>query len=176
MQLPLFFYDHPILRQKALPVEEITPEIVQLVADMEDTMNAASSIGISANQVGKLLSICLVRYPIDDEYGNYSRADTKVYINPKLTNPTAEMWTHDEGCLSLPKLYLDVDRPVGITVTALGLDGKEFTEELSWWPARVLMHENDHLNGKLFIDRISKKKRNQIEADLRRISKKFNPK
>ncbi len=176
MQLPLFYYDHPILRQKALPVLEITPEIRQLVQDMEDTMNDASSIGISANQVGKLLAICLVRYPVEDQYGNYARADTKIYINPKLSNPSAETWVHDEGCLSIPKLYIDVERPVGITVTALDLNGKEFTEELTYWPARVLMHENDHLNGKLFIDRLSKKERNKIEPQLRRIHKKYNSK
>lgn len=174
MQLPLFFYDHPILRQKALLVDEITQEIKQLITDMEDTMNAASSIGISANQVGKLLSICLVRYPVEDEFGNYSRAPTKVYINPKLSNPSKETWVHDEGCLSIPKLYIDVERPVSITVTALDIDGNQFTEELSGWPARVLMHENDHLNGKLFIDRISKKKRNEIDPVLRKINKKFN--
>ncbi len=174
MKLPLFYYDNPILRKKAQPVEKITDEILQLIQDMEETMDEASSIGISANQVGKLLSICLVRYPIEDEYGNYSRAPTQVYINPRLSNPTKETWEHDEGCLSIPKLYLPVERPVGITVTALDRDGKEFTRDLIGWEARVLMHENDHLNGKLYIDRISKKKRNEIDHILRRIDKKYN--
>ncbi len=174
MQLPLFYYDHPILRQKTKPVESITDEIRQLIFDMEETMDASSAIGISANQVGKLLSICLVRFPVEDEFGRYDRAPTKVYINPKLSNPSKETWVHDEGCLSIPKLYVDVERPVGITVVALDQNGNEFTEELTGWAARVLMHENDHLNGKLFIDRISKKKRNQIDADLRRIHKKYN--
>ncbi len=157
-----------------MPVTEITEEIKQLIKDMEDTMNAASSIGISANQVGKLLSICLVRAPIEDEFGNYSRATTKVYINPKLSNPSKERWVHDEGCLSIPKLYVEVERPMHITVTALDENGTEFTEELSEWPARVLMHENDHLNGTLFIDRLSKKQRKQIEPALRRIQNKYN--
>ncbi len=174
MILPLFYFDHPILRQKTLPVEKITDEILKLIQDMEETMDQAGSIGISANQVGKLLSICLVRYPVEDEYGNYSRAPTQVYINPKLTNPTKETWVHDEGCLSIPKLYLPVERPVGITVTAIDRDGTEFIHELEGWPARVLMHENDHLNGKLYIDRISKKKRNEIEPILRRINNKYN--
>ncbi|MBS0634349.1 MAG: peptide deformylase [Verrucomicrobia bacterium] len=174
MKLPLFYYDHPILRQKALLVTEVTDEIRQLIRDMEETMDAAASIGISANQVGKLLSVCLVRYPIEDEYGNYSRAPTKVYINPKLSNPTKQTWVHDEGCLSIPKLYVDVERPVGITVVALDENGNEFTEQLTGWAARVLMHENDHLNGKLFIDRLTKKQRNQIDPALRAIDKKYN--
>lgn len=174
MQLPLFYYDHPVLRQKAAPVTEITDEVKQLIQDMEDTMNAASGIGISANQVGKLLSICLTRHPVEDEFGRFLRAPTRVYINPQLSNPSKETWVHDEGCLSIPKIYEDVERPVRITVTALDRDGKEFTEELLGWHARVLMHENDHLNGKLFIDRIAKKRRNEIEANLRRIHKTHN--
>ena len=174
MQLQLYYYDNPVLRQKTKSVEAITDEIRQLIRDMEETMDASGAIGISANQVGKLLSICLVRYPVEDEFGRYERAPTKVYINPKLSNPSKETWVHDEGCLSIPKLYVDVERPVAIHVTALDQNGKEFTEELTGWAARVLMHENDHLNGKLFIDRISKKKRNQIDPDLRRIHKKYN--
>lgn len=175
MKLELYYYDHPILRQKTQPVTQITDEILQLIHDMEETMDGPQAIGISANQVGKLLSICLSRYPVEDEFGHYSRAQTKVYINPKLSNPSKETWFHDEGCLSIPKLYLEVERPVSITVTALDIHGKEFTETLSMWPARVLMHENDHLNGKLFIDRITKKQRNIAEPTLRRIHKKFNP-
>lgn len=174
MQLPLFYYDHPVLRQKAVLVTEITAEIRKLIEAMEATLDSANALGISANQVGKLLAICLTRVPIEDEHGHYSRAPMRVYINPKLSNPSKETWVHDEGCLSIPKVYEDIERPVRITVTALDINGKEFTEELVGWPARVLMHENDHLNGKLFIDRLSKKRRNEIEADLRRINKNFN--
>lgn len=174
MQIPLFYYGNPVLRQKAKPVTEVNNEIKKLIQDMEDTMNSFSAIGISAPQVGKQLAICLTRHPIEDEFGRYARAETRVFINPKLTNPSVETWMHDEGCLSIPKIYADVERPVRITVTALDRDGKEFTEELVGWAARVLMHENDHLNGVLFIDRISQKQRHQIEADLRRIKSTYN--
>jgi peptide deformylase len=174
MLLPLFYYDHAILRKKAQPVTEITEEIRQLVKDMEETLDSFSAIGISANQVGKLLSICLTRHPVEDEFGRYDRAPTRVFINPKLSNPSPEMWLHDEGCLSIPKIYEDVARPLKITVTAMDLDGKQFTEELTGWAARVLMHENDHLNGVLFIDRINRKRRNEIDAHLRRIDKTHN--
>lgn len=174
MQLPLFYYGNTVLRQKAQLVTEVNDEIRKLIADMEDTMNSFNAIGISANQVGKLLSVCLTRYPVEDEYGRYDRAPTRVFINPKLSNPSRETWVHDEGCLSIPKIYEDVERPVSITVTALDENGKEFTEELSGWAARVLMHENDHLNGVLFIDRIAQKRRNEIEAALRRLKKTHN--
>jgi len=175
MQLPLFYYGNTLLRQKAQLVTEVNNDIRKLIANMEDTMNSFNAIGISANQVGKLLSICLTRHPIEDEHGHYSRAPTRVFINPKLSNPSRETWVHDEGCLSIPKIYEDVERPVRITVTALDEHGKEFTEELIGWAARVLMHENDHLNGVLFIDRISHKRRNELEAALRRLKKTHNP-
>lgn len=174
MQLPLFYYGSQILRQKAKPVVEVNDEIRQLIRDMEETMESFSAIGISAPQVGSPLAVCLTRHPVEDEFGRFDRAPTRVYINPKLSNPSPETWIHDEGCLSIPKIYEDVERPVRITVTALDQDGKEFTEELVGWAARVLMHENDHLNGVLFIDRISQKRRNQIEADLRRIKNSHN--
>ena len=176
MKRSLFYYNHPVLRQKAEVITEITQEIRDLVRDMEETMDAQGAIGISANQVGVLLRVFLVRHPVEDEHGRYERAPTKVYINPKLSKPSNETWVHDEGCLSIPKLYVDVERPVSITVTAQDLDGNEFTSEVSDWEARVIMHENDHINGTLFIDRIDKKKRNQIDAALRKIHKTYNKK
>ena len=173
MKLPLLYYGNPILRKKSDPVEKVTDEIRALIKDMEETMDTREGLGISAPQVGRPLAICLTRYPIEDEYGHYQRAPTKVFINPKLSNPSDEIWAQDEGCLSIPKIYEEVVRPVKITVTALDIDGNEFTEELDLWAARVLMHENDHINGVLFIDRISKKRRNEIEAKLRQIKKKY---
>lgn len=173
MKLPLCYYGNPVLRKKCVPVEQITDEIRAFIKDLEDTMEAYAGLGISAPQVGKSLAIFLVRYPIEDSDSHrYERAPLKVYINPRLSDPSQETWIHEEGCLSIPKVYEDVKRPLEITITALDIDGKEFTEKLSGWPARVVMHENDHINGVLFVDRISEKKRNQLEPALRLIKKK----
>jgi peptide deformylase len=173
MKLPLCYYGNPVLRKKCTPVEQITDEIKTLIKDLEETMEAYAGLGISAPQVGKSLAIFLVRYPIEDESSHrYDRAPLKVYINPKLSQPSQETWVHEEGCLSIPKVYADVERPFTITITALDIDGKEFSEELSGWHARVVMHENDHINGVLFVDRISEKSRNRIEPALRTIKKK----
>jgi len=173
VKLPILYYGNPILRQKSTPVEAVTDEIRAFIKDLEETMDMHQGIGISAPQVGRPIAICLTRYPIEDEYGHYQRAPTRVFINPYLSNPSQEVWAHEEGCLSIPKVYGEVARPVKITVTALDIDGKEFTEELEGWAARVLMHENDHLHGVLFVDRISKKQRNELEAKLRKIKKFF---
>lgn len=171
MKKELTYYGNPVLRKKCAPVEQVTEELKRFIQDMEDTMIASNGLGIAAPQLGRALAICITRCPIENELGEDSLAPAKLYINPKLTNPSDEHWVHEEGCLSIPKVYADVDRPVSITVTAQDINGKEFTENLSGWPARVLMHENDHLNGVLFIDRISKKKRNELEAKLRKIKK-----
>jgi peptide deformylase len=174
MKLSLTYYGNPILRQKAEPVAEITDEIRQFIKDLEETMIEKNGLGISAPQVGSRLAIFISRPPVDDGTGHYAFGPSKVYINPRLTEPSADTWSHEEACLSIPKVYGDVPRPVRITITALDINGKEFTEVLTGWPARVVMHENDHLNGVLFIDRISKKQRNQVEPLLRAIKQKYN--
>lgn len=174
MKLPLVYYGNPLLRKKTEPVTEITDEIRQFIKDLEETMDSKSGLGIAAPQVGRSLAICILRPPIEDASGRFTQGDAKVYINPKLSDPSTESWSHEEACLSIPKVYGDVIRPTTVTVTAMDINGQEFTETLTGWPARVLMHENDHLNGVLFIDRISQKQRNAIEAQLRAIKKKYN--
>ena len=172
MKLPLLYYGNQILRKKAAPVVEINDEIRAFIKDLEDTMLAKNGIGISAPQVGKSITVFLTSHPIEDSHGGYKHAPTQVFINPKLTDPSDETWIHDEGCMSIPGIYEDVERPVSITVTALDINGKEFTERLTGWAARVCMHENDHINGVLFIDRmVSFKRRQEIEPILRKIKK-----
>lgn len=174
MKLPLCYYGNPILRKKAEQVREITDEIRTLVRDMIDTFSD-SGYGIAAPQVGRSLAIFIASPPIHDENGKWTQAPPKVYINPKLSNPTDQLWDHPDGCLSIPGVYSDTTRPVGVTVTAMDLEGREFTETLTGWPACVVMHENDHLNGVLFIDRMPPDVRRKIEPKLREIKKKYNP-
>lgn len=175
MQLPILYYGNPILRKKTSPVLEITDEIRAFIHDLEETMLAHNGIGIAAPQVGKSVAIFLTSFPLEDDQGHFRHAPTRIFINPKLSNPSTETWLHEEGCLSIPKYYGEVERPVKITVTAQDIDGKEFTEQFEGWPARVCMHENDHLNGVLFPDRMSPKKRQEIEPILRQIKKHYNP-
>ena len=171
MKLPLIYYGNPLLRKKAAPVSEITAEIRKFIDDMLDTMIATNGLGIAAPQVGRSLAIFITSPPIGDDKGSFEQAPPRVFINPRLSNPSEDSWCHSEACLSIPKVYGDVFRPVRITVTAQDINGKEFTEIFTGWPARVIIHENDHINGLLFIDRISVQERKQIEAKLRQIKK-----
>ncbi|MDB6081137.1 MAG: def [Chlamydiia bacterium] len=173
MKLPLTYYGNPILRAKAKQVTAITDEIRAFVNDMLDTMRESSGLGIAAPQVGKSLAIFITAPPIEEEGNEFKQAPPQVFINPKLTEPSNELWIHSEACLSIPKVSGDVARPLEITVTWLDLDGKEYTKTFHGWAARVIMHENDHINGVLYIDRIPPEQRKAIEPQLRLIKKKY---
>lgn len=175
MKLTLAYYGNPILRKKAASVKEITPEIKQLVADMIETMDATKGIGIAAPQVNHSLAIFITRTPIQKEDGSYEDGPTvRVFINPKIQSYSQEIEGDSEGCLSIPGLYAEVMRPIHISVQATDLDGNTFTEDFSDLAARIIMHENDHINGVLFIDRIHGKERKELESKLREIKKKYN--
>lgn len=173
MLLNIHFYGDPVLRKRCEPVSEITDEIRQLAKDMIETMDKNNGAGLAAPQVGRAIRMFVLRDYIVQEDGSWTLTEPKVYINPKLSRPGQDLITDVEGCLSLPGLRLDIDRPDRITVEALDIDGKPFTEEVEGYNARIRMHENDHINGVLFIDRIDEKTRNKIDPVLREIKKKY---
>jgi peptide deformylase len=175
MELKLYYYGHPILRKRCEPITEITEEIRKLAKDMIETMDKNDGAGLAAPQVGRAIRMFVLRSYIISEEGRWSQSEPKVYINPKLTSPGAHMLIEAEGCLSVPGLRVDVWRPDKITVEAMDLEGNVFIEELEGYNARLRMHENDHLNGVLHIDRISERDRHNIDSALRQIKKKYNP-
>ena len=99
----------------------------------------------------------------------------EVYINPKLSNPSKNKETMQEGCLSVPQIHEEVERPISIDIEALDLNGNQIKTTVTGFKARELMHENDHLNGVLFIDRLSPRLRKLITPYLDNIKKKYNP-
>jgi peptide deformylase len=171
MPLKIYYYGHPILRKRCAPVKEITDEIRKLAQDMIDTMDENNGIGLAAPQVGHSIRMFVLRNYIFHEEGHWTLSEPQVYINPKLINPSEQFVSDTEGCLSLPGLRLQVDRPDKITVEAMDLDGNRFTEELEGYNARVRMHENDHINGVLFIDRVDINTRKKIDPILKEIKK-----
>lgn len=168
------YYNDPILRRKAEEVTEITDEIRQFCHDMVETMLHYDGIGLAATQVGRLLRIFVSNVAYEDENGEIHLAEPKVYINPVLTNPSESLVERSEGCLSIPKLYAPVLRPLSIHLEAIDLEGNHFTEECYGYQARNRMHENDHLNGVLFIDRIKGKRRTQLEPALKKIKQQYS--
>lgn len=171
MLLKIYLYGHPILRKRCAPISKITDEIRKLASDMIETMDKNNGIGLAAPQVGYPIRLFVLRNYIFTDDGGWTLSEPKVYINPKLSSPGEETVTDIEGCLSIPGLRLPVERPNKITVEAWDLEGNPFIEELEGYNARVRMHENDHINGVLFIDRIDTKTRKKIEPLLREIKK-----
>ncbi|MES2178450.1 MAG: peptide deformylase [Gemmatimonadota bacterium] len=139
----------PILRQATTPVTEITADIQRLIDDMFDTMYHARGIGLAAPQVGRTERLAVI------DLGK----DPFVIINPEVVQSSSGKAKGEEGCLSIPDIYADVERPKSVVVHAIGREGKPFEREASELLARCLQHEIDHLDGKLFLDYLSVLKR-----------------
>lgn len=142
------------LRQKAVPVEEITDEIRELVREMFVTMEKEEGVGLAAPQVGRSIRLFVVK--ADDGI-------ERAFINPQIIETSQETCAFEEGCLSIPKIYEEVIRPSKITIQARNEKGRRFNLEADEFLARVIQHEYDHLDGILFIDRISADKKAKIE-------------
>ncbi len=171
MKLPIMYYGNPVLRKNCERVDEITDEIRQLVADMIETFDNANGIGIAAPQVGKSLSLFVLRHYIPKEDGPWDVTEPFVYINPKILEYSEETWVEEEGCLSIPNLRLPVKRPMRVKVEATDLNGTRFVQELEGHNARAVMHENDHVHGVLYIDRVEERFKKPVEGILRDLKK-----
>jgi len=174
MTLKLRYYGDPILRQKAEPITEITKEVIELAYQMIGMMAEHQGIGLAATQVGIPLRLFVSTVYPDKEDGEDSYGEPRVFINPVLHNPSHEMIEMGEGCLSMPGVLAYVWRPAEIDFEAMDLQGNLIKERISGFWARVCMHETDHLNGVLSIDRVKGKARTQLEPLLRRIKKNYS--
>ena len=172
MKLRIHYYGDPVLRAKAQPIAEITPEIVELAHDMVEAMVHYNGVGLAGPQVGKLLRIYVFRDEWINPEGRYELGHPQVAINPVLSSPSKETEAMLEGCLSLPNLHVKVSRPKRIHIRYQNLKGEFIEQDLENFLARVNMHENDHLNGVLHIDRATPKDRKSIEPALQKIKQK----
>ena len=145
------------LRQVSKPVAKVDASVRKLVEDMFDTMYDAPGIGLAAIQIGEPKRIVTMDLSKKDDV-----KEPQVFINPEIVAESDEISTHEEGCLSIPEYYEDVERPASVTVKYLDLDGKPHEVEATGLLATCLQHEIDHLNGVLFIDHISKLKRDRV--------------
>lgn len=155
-----------ILRQVSKPVERVDESIHKLVEDMFETMYDAPGIGLAAIQIGEPLRVVTMDLAKKDD-----EKEPRVFINPEITWSSEEKSVHEEGCLSIPEYYEEVERPAQVRVKYLDLDGKEHEEEADGLFATCIQHEIDHLNGVLFIDHISKLKRDRVIKKYTKIAK-----
>ena len=145
------------LRQTSEPVKAVDAELRALVDDMFETMYKAPGVGLAAIQIGVPRRIVTVDTAKKDEEKN-----PQVFLNPEILWTSEEKGTYEEGCLSIPEYYEEVERPVAIKVRYMDLDGKTQEIDADGFLATVLQHEIDHTNGVLFIDHISKLKRDRV--------------
>jgi len=177
MKLPIVAYGDPILRKKAEEIDEDYPQLKELIANMFETMYAANGVGLAAPQVGlpiRLFVIDASPFSDDDEAG---RGDAsvkdfkKVIINPIIVEESGEKWAFNEGCLSIPDINEEVLRKPNIILNYLDENFDEHEVELTGLAARVVQHEYDHIEGKLFVDKISILKKTMLKSKLDAISK-----
>ncbi len=177
MKLPLAYYGDPVLRQKAAEVEGIDDELRQLVTDMIETMHGTNGMGLAAPQVHRSIRVFLVQQPIPGEDEDSWKPGTlRIFINPKILTYSEETWMRSEACLSIPGVYGDVERPIKIKVEYNDLEGNRLEQEFVGLEARIILHENDHINGVLYIDRVHGNERKRLEPILRMIKMKYSAK
>ena len=158
---PLIILPDPILRQVSKPIETIDSEVKKLADDMLETMYDALGIGLAAIQIGVARRMLVLDVSKDGE-------DKKplVFINPEVVSSTDARSVYEEGCLSIPDYYAEVDRPAALTVNYVDRDGKGQSVEADGLLATCLQHEIDHLNGKVFVDHLSQLKQTRIRTKL----------
>lgn len=154
---PLIILPDPLLRQVSQPIEQVDSDVLKLADDMLETMYDAPGIGLAGIQIGVARRILVVDVSREGE-----EKTPLVIINPEIVASTDERSVYEEGCLSIPEYYAEVERPAGVTVKHIGRDGKEHLLEADGLLATCLQHEIDHLNGVLFIDYISRLKRDMV--------------
>lgn len=175
MVLQIVKYGSPVLRKKGERIESVTPEIKQLIADMLETMEANHGVGLAAQQIGvaRQLAVIDVRAVTDRPSTlerNGQAADVNefmplVLINPEVT-PAGEAMKGGEGCLSFPEIFAEITRPGTVDVKALDAKGKPIAFRCGGLLARAVQHETDHLHGILFIDRMDKKTKAELQPEL----------
>lgn len=170
MILPIYVYGSAVLRQKA---EEITPEYPNLkkfLTDLWETMYEADGVGLAAPQVGKSIRIFVVDVdPGPNEKG--IEPFKQAFINPVIYERFGDEWAFNEGCLSIPGIHEDVMRPAGVKIRYVDENFVEHDEEYTGYAARVIQHEYDHLEGEMFVDKVSPLRKTLLRSKLSAMSK-----
>jgi peptide deformylase len=154
----------PVLRQRAAPVAAVDDEVRRLVDDLFETMRAAKGVGLAANQVGVARRVAVV------DTGEEAPPPL-VLVNPRIVQASDVTETIEEGCLSIPDIYGDVERPLAVVLEALDREGRPYRVDLSGFKARATQHEIDHLDGVLFLDHLSAVKRSLLVAKWKKSRK-----
>lgn len=169
--LPIVTYDDSVLREQTEPVTENSESLQTLIDDMFETMYNSSGVGLAAPQVGELIQLFVMDADaITDELEEVNLGPM-VFINPKIIELSGVEVKMEEGCLSIPDVRDDVKRPTNVKIHYLDRNFNQQESEFSGWISRIIQHENDHLNGILFLDYLSAFKRRLHRSSLKKIDK-----
>lgn len=172
MKYPIVAYGDPVLRRKATAIEpDEYPHIKQLVEDMFETMYGAHGVGLAAPQVGLSMRLFVIDATPFDKDEPELKDFKKVFINAVIEEETGDEWAFNEGCLSIPDIREDVYRKSNLRISYYDADWKHHEETFSGLAARVIQHEYDHIEGKLFTDKLSPLRKRLIEKKLNDISR-----
>jgi peptide deformylase len=186
MILPIVLYGDPVLRKLATPIKKDYPGLSDLIANMFETMYQAKGVGLAAPQVGKSIRLFIVdAAPFaemndedEDEDSELSKEEAaelkdfkRIFINPTILEEDGEEWKFNEGCLSIPKIREDVARKAFIVMRYMDENFQEWEEEFDGLAARIIQHEYDHIEGKLFTDKINPLRRKLLKRRLEDITK-----
>ena len=166
--MPISVYGDSILRERLKPVRMVDDELIENIQDMFETMNDANGIGLAANQVGLNKKFFIMNLRGLEEYSDFKPL---VFINPEILEYSDEIITMEEGCLSLPNLRAEVERSEMIKLKYLDTDEEEQILDADSWLARVILHEYDHLIGKMIPDRVDARTKNSLKGELINIMK-----
>ncbi|MDQ1140799.1 peptide deformylase [Pedobacter agri] len=168
MKLPIVAYGDPVLKKVGADIDKDYPELKELIANMFDTMYYANGVGLAAPQIGLPIRLFIVDTgEEEDGTPGYKR----VFINAQIIEETGEPWSFNEGCLSIPDIRENIMRKPNIKVNFFDENWVEHTEDVDGLPARVIQHEYDHIEGKLFTDKVSVLRKTMLKSKLDAISK-----
>jgi peptide deformylase len=169
MKLPIIAYGHPILKKRAVEISKDYKDLNEIISDMYDTMYASKGVGLAAPQIGLSIRLFIADgSPFEDEEVKDFK---QVFINPVIKEENGELWKFNEGCLSIPNIREDVQRKKIVHIEYYDQEWKLTKKTFSGLAARIIQHEYDHIEGILFVDRISPLRRRLIKNKLIAISK-----
>ena len=170
MILPIVAFGSPVLRERSVDINPDYPNLEMLLENMRETMSEAHGVGLAAPQINKSLRLFIIdTEPFEDEENTDHVGIKKVFINPKILLKSGDIWSFNEGCLSIPDVREDVKRVSEVTLEYFDENFEKNTDSFSGLNARVILHEYDHIEGVLFIDKITPLRKRMIKGKLKNI-------
>jgi len=171
MKLPIIAYGDPLLKRKGIEINKDYPDLQELIASMFETMYAAHGVGLAAQQIGRAIRLFVIdASPFEDD-DPALKDFKKVFINAEILEEAGDKWSFNEGCLSIPEIREDVNRYPDIRIRYVDENWVAHEEDFTGLAARIIQHEYDHIEGKLFTEKLSPLRKAMIKSKLEAISR-----